>query len=330
MSHYWWGLSMVGVMDIEDGVAASVAYLASGVAMEALAVSTYWPKWDSPWWHMLLLHEMGETRRIPEIAVGAFVEALNAMPVKIFPIREDEVPAGIDPYNDTACHCQLGNVYRVLDAWGLDVDAALPWVGPWFVRYQMADGGMNCDDAAYRVADECPSSMVGTIAAFEAMAMRSRGDLSAPEAGFVDRAAGFMVGRRLTMGSATRHNAAEREAAAGWMLPCFPRFYHYDVLRGLTALSVWAERRGVGLARDVVAPVVAAMDEAFPDGVVRIGRSCWAGHGTIVRSGDGWDHRRQAASGFGLLEAVSGVGAVSPYLTREWAGTRRRALGVMG
>lgn len=32
---------MVGTMDFEDGVAASVAYLASGAAMEALAMSPY-------------------------------------------------------------------------------------------------------------------------------------------------------------------------------------------------------------------------------------------------------------------------------------------------
>ncbi len=36
---------MVGTMDFEDGVAASVAYMASGSAMEALAVGAYWPKW---------------------------------------------------------------------------------------------------------------------------------------------------------------------------------------------------------------------------------------------------------------------------------------------
>lgn len=314
----------------DDEIAASVGYLGSAEALACLEASSYWPKWDSPWWHMLLLHEMGETRRIPERTMRAFVDAMKATPFTIFMEGPGELPKGADPYF-TACHCQLGNVYRVLDAFGVDVDAELPWVGPWFVANQMADGGMNCDESAYAVTDECPSSMVGTIAAFEAMALKSAGELSQEAVGFLDRAAGFMVGRRLTMGSETQHNAVEREAAVSWMLPCFPRFYHYDVIRGLTALSLWAERRGVSVPREAIGPVVEAVDRAFPDGVVRIGRRCWEGVGTIMQAGDGsWDYRRRDAPGFPLLEAVSAVGAASPYLTREWAGTRRRMLGVLG
>jgi hypothetical protein len=57
----------------------------------------------------------------------------------------------------------------------------------------MRDGGLNCDETAYLVEDECPSSMVGTVAGFEAMLRRGPGD-------FVDRAAGFLVGRRLVRG----------------------------------------------------------------------------------------------------------------------------------
>ncbi len=117
-------------------IGSSIAYLKSDVALEALHANAYWPKWQSPWWHMLLLHEMGETTLIPEIAIQALIDAVNAIPIKIFPIHEDEFPAGADPYRDTACHCQLGNVYRVLDGWGIDVDEELPWITPWFIRYR--------------------------------------------------------------------------------------------------------------------------------------------------------------------------------------------------
>ena len=41
-------------------------------------------------------------------------------------------------------------MFQVLAASGIDVERALPWIKPWFVRYQMADGGLNCDEAAYR------------------------------------------------------------------------------------------------------------------------------------------------------------------------------------
>lgn len=318
-------------MRFEAEMLATVEYLESAEAMGCLAASAYWPKWHSPWWHMLLLHEMGETRRIPEATMRGFIDAMNATPIKIFPIHQGEFPEGADPFCDTACHCQLGNVYRVLDAWGIDVDAELPWIGPWFSRYQMADGGLNCDETAYLVADECASSMVGTIAAFEAIALKSCRGLSDEERGFIDRAAGFMIGRRLVAGSTSRHNAAERDAAPKWVMPCFPRFYHYDVIRGLTALAAWAERVGEMLPREAIAPAVATVDRVVTDGAVRIGRRCWEGQGTILRSADGsWDHARRPAASFPLLDAVSAVGAVSPFLSREWAATRRRVEDLVG
>lgn len=196
----------------DDEIAASVGYLGSAEALACLEASSYWPKWDSPWWHMLMLHEMGETRRIPERTMRAFVDAMKATPFTIFMERPGEMPKGADPYF-TACHCQLGNVYRVLDGFGVDVDAELPWVGPWFVANQMADGGMNCDESAYAVTDECPSSMVGTIAAFEAMALKSHRALTNDERRFLDRAAGFIIGRQVMMGfniNAQRSGAGRR------------------------------------------------------------------------------------------------------------------------
>ncbi len=314
-------------MDLNAEIAATVDYLGSAAAMDCLAASPYWPKWHSPWWHMLLLHEMGETHLIPAPTIRAFIAAMNATPIKIFPIHPSEFPDGGDPYRDTACHCQLGNVYRVLDAWGIDVEAELPWVKPWFTTYQMADGGLNCDDSAYLVHDECPSSMVGTIAAFEALTLKSHAPLRDDERRFLDRAADFMIGRQLIAGSTSQHNAAERDAAPHWRLPCFPRFYHYDVIRGLTALTLWAERTGQKLPAAAIAPAVDHINQAFPDGTIRLGRRCCEGHGTILRLPDGsWDHQRHQAESFPLLDAVSAVGTTSPFLSREWAATQRRLM----
>ena len=93
---------------------------------------------------------------------------------------------------------------------GIDVDRALPWVRDWFVRYQMTDGGLNCDDAAYRVTNETPSSMVGTIAPFEAMLALTERSARPEDLAFLDRAADFLVTRRLARGSDSVHNAEER------------------------------------------------------------------------------------------------------------------------
>lgn len=312
-------------MRFEHELNQTVAYLASPLAMRCLEANCYWPKWDSPWWHMLLLNEMGETHRIPEATIRKFIESVNAMPVKVFPIEPSEMPADADPYRDTACHCQLGNVYRVLSTWGVAVDRELPWIRPWFVRYQMKDGGFNCDSDAYRVQGECPSSMVGTIAAFESVLLRAEGVRNEEEESFLEKAAHFLIHRKLMLGSDTVQNAKERESAPQWFKLCFPRFYLYDVLRGLTALTIWSEQTGKTLPEESFRTVVDHLEQQFQDGDVRIGRPCVENPTTIIQKADGqWDNSRHPASVFPLLTAVSRVGETSPYLSAEWRSTRRR------
>jgi hypothetical protein len=294
-------------------IAGSVRYLGSDAAARSLEADTYWPKWDSPWWHMLLLYELGEARQIPAPIVALMVDRMNALPLHVFPIQPEDSPPGTDPHRDSTCHCALGCLHQVLTACGVDVAAALPWLEPWFPRYQMADGGASCDAAAYR-SGECASSMVATIAPFEAMLARPPGD-------FVDRAAAFLVERRLTNGSPSRHNAEEREAAPQWLLPCFPRFYFYDVLRGLAALVRWAEAGDRALPLDAVAGAASHLAATFPDGVVRLQRCAYAGTRTLALVGGTWV-RGQPASTFPLLEATSRIGQPSPALTRQWSAAR--------
>jgi len=298
----------------EELIAASARYLASDAAARSLEADTYWPKWDSPWWHMLLLSELGEARRIPPRMASLMVDGLNALPLHIFPIHPEDSPPGTDPHRDSSCHCALGSMHRVLTACGVDVAAALPWVEPWFARYQMADGGASCDGTAY-LSGETASSMVGTIAPFEAM-------LARPASDFADRAAAFLIGRRLMDGSPTRHNAEERDAARAWLLPCFPRFYFYDVLRGLTALVRWAELRDRSLPLAAVAGVVEHLAEAFPDGAIALLRRSYAGTPTMARIDGAWV-RGRPASLFPLLEATSATGRRCPVLTRQWSEARR-------
>jgi hypothetical protein len=318
-------------MSFEHEIDQTVSYLASSRAMRSLEANCYWPKWDSPWWHMLLLHEMGETHRIPEATIRKYIESVNAMPVKIFPIDPTEMPVGADPYRDAACHCQIGNVYRVLSEWGVDVDVELPWIRPWFVRYQMADGGFNCDESAYRAKHECPSSMVGTIAAFESVLLYTKGARNVEEVAFLEKGAQFLIGRKLMLGSDTVHNAKERESAPKWFDLCFPRFYLYDVLRGLTALTIWSEQTGQELPEESIHTVVDHLEHQFSDGAVRIGRPCVEKPSTIIQRPDGtWDNARHPASVFPLVAAVSKVGEISPYLSAEWSLTRGRVRQLIG
>jgi hypothetical protein len=302
--------------DTLQAIDFEVAYLESRDAIDSIAANPYWPKWTGPWWSLMLLNELGVTDRIPKRTVSAMVDALDALPVHDFPSRPEAWPPGVDP-DEAPCHCQVGNMDQLLAACGVDVERALPWFSTWYARHQMADGGYNCDDSAYLVQDECPSSMVGTIAPFEAMLLR-------PPSDACDRAAAFLVERGLRRGSPTRHNAKERQAAEAWSALCFPRFYFYDVLRGASALIHWASVHERKLPLSAVAPVIEQLATQFPDGVVRVGRVGFEGISTRVLEGDTWV-RRPALVG-SLLERVSRPGAASPMLTRRWASTRRELL----
>ena len=102
---------------------------------------------------------------------------------------------------------------------------------------------------------------------------------------------------------------------------CFPRFYFYDVLRGLCALVKWATAHERALPMEGIASTVTHLVAAFPDGVVRVQRQAFAGARSLVRVDGEWQ-RRPSASSFSLLEGTSEVGAPSPVLTRRWATAR--------
>jgi hypothetical protein len=307
---------------VEPAIADSMRYLASDDAMRSIDADVYWPKWNSPWWHMVLLFELGESRRIPERASAKMAAALAAFKLKIFPIHEGECPDPCTP-GDVQCHCALGCMAQVLAACGRDVDRELPWIESWLVRYQMADGGLNCDDSAYRVTGECASSMVGTVAPLEAMLLGRREAWSPARAAFVERAGQFLIGRKVMLGSSTAHNADERVSQVAWREPCFPRFYLYDVLRGLAALVRWAEVTERALPLAAVTGVVDHLAAAFPDGAVQRQRLSYAGVGTWLPAPamSGWK-REPLAFRSPLLDATSAVGRPCPYLTRQWSATR--------
>ena len=304
--------------EVERGIDDSVAYLGSQAALRAIELDPYWPKWHSPWWHMLLLHELGEARQIPARTAAAMAARIDRL-LHFFPIRPGDAP-GADLQRDSACHCALGSMDPVLAACGVDVERVLPWGRPWFVRYQMADGGLNCDNTAYDQTGECPSSMVGTVPPLEAMLLGAA--RTGEQRAFVARAGAFMIDRALIHGSRTAHNAEERGAAVAWRALTFPRFYFYDVLRGLAVVVRWAEATEERLPQAAVATVVNALVERWPDGILRVERQAHAGKTTILPTADRAPSPRAPASTFPLLEATSRLGEPSEALTRQWAEAR--------
>lgn len=310
----------------EAGVEASLRYLSSDEALRSLRADPYWPKWDSSWWHLFLLHEMGLANRIPPAAARAMVEALNRHYIREFPIDAGIAPKGTDAYLVVPCHCMLGCMAQVLFAAGIDVDRELPWVKEWLLRFQLPDGGLNCDAEAYRCAEK-PSSIVGTISPLEAVLLCTHRGHTPEELAFLDRGAENLLARELRLGSTSVQNASEREDEADWLKPCFPRFYLYDVLRGLSFIAKWAKLRGRALPREKIAAVVRSLEARFPDGKIRLERHSYADVRTLAREADGewrWPHD---ASRFPLLLEASALGRVSEELSEEWRRTKELLAG---
>ncbi|MBL7671447.1 MAG: hypothetical protein JNM39_13260 [Bdellovibrionaceae bacterium] len=52
-------------------------YLSSPGALDSIERDPYWPKWDSPWWHMSLLNEMDLAKEIPKASISKMVQVLK-------------------------------------------------------------------------------------------------------------------------------------------------------------------------------------------------------------------------------------------------------------
>ena len=291
---------------------SSVAYLGSTEALSALEQDPYWPKWTGPWWHMTLLHELGLDARIPTGIADRMSAALDTHFIHFFPFRLTDVPEGVDPYRNIICHCALGTMIQVLEGCGHDVEGELHWAREWILRYQLPDGGLNCDEEAY-VRSTPRSSMVSTLPPAEALLLRGDRPLNAAERRFLSGVASYLCERRL-LRSVSRAGAI---IDSEWLTPCFPRFYFYDVLRGLRFLAGWAKRCQEQIAWAAVSEVVIALDAWFENTDELSARRTHLDRGTLAQDASGGWQRADVAATFPLLEATQS-GVASQLLRQEW------------
>lgn len=289
----------------------SLDYLSSPRAMARIRADPYWPKWDSPWWRMTLLWEMGLASEIPETAVKAMAGALKSAYLDFFPIRESELPPNTDPYREIACHCALGTMFQVLTACGIDVDEELPHWRRWFLKYQLPDGGLNCDESAY--AKPAPkSSMISTLPPMEAVLLCTSRPFTPEEETFLDRGARYLIEHKLLR--STSGQVIDEE----WLKPCVPLFYEYDVLRGVSFLLRWAKTRKKSLPPDAIQESMDHLRKTFSAGVKPLRTAHGTEPKTIAQDDSGAWVKGRPAELFPLLEEVSKVGAPSAYLERRW------------
>ncbi len=172
---------------LKQAIDETLEYLNSDEAHKSLELDPYWPKWSIPWWRIVTLNEMGLVHLVPQAIIDNLVEKIDSHFIKKFPFRESEIPEGCDPYRHIPCHCALGGIYQALVNYGVDVDFKLPWIRQWFLKYQLADGGLNCDELVYTKSKK--SSIMSTLPALEAIMLQSSKGLTGEELAFLDRGA---------------------------------------------------------------------------------------------------------------------------------------------
>lgn len=285
---------------IQYAIGDSIRFLESHSDLPIELIGRSRRKWDGLWWHMAALYEMGEVKKIPESAIAKAKYILEAQTWPIFiKSAEDHPSTEIDNMKMDCCHCELAVFYMILMDYGCDLDKDLPWIREWFLKHQLSDGGLNCEPDAYIHSNK--SSIISTLPPLEAILRYTNRDFTEKEALFLDQGARYLIEHRLVCSKQTG-DIIDKD----WLKPCFPRFFEYDILRGMSYLVEWSRRRNKPLPTDLLLKSIQRLDNHVEATGIRIGRQVFDSKGP-------WGGKT-----FALLEAVSEIGHVSPFLTEQF------------
>jgi hypothetical protein len=138
-------------------------------------------------------------------------------------------------------------------------------------------------------------------------------EFSPQEIEFLDRGAEYLIRKKLF-----RSESSGNVLDESWTKLCFPRFYQYDILRGLTFLLRWAVDLKRPLPTSAIKETIDLIEEEFPDDRIYIRRSIWKDSLTRYRDPLTKEWTKVPAKSFPLLEAIGSPGSVSPHLSASW------------
>lgn len=268
----------------------------------------YWPKWNQRWWKLALLLELKELNSLPEAVLEDFVQELDTHYLHHFPLIESELPVGCDPYRQILCHCALGTAAQVLLAGGINVWERLPWLYDWLWRYQLPDGGYNCDEQAYTNSQK--SSIVSTVPVLEALlASRPAADFTQSEQELLIAGYHYLLNHQLFRSS------TGKLIDEAWLQPLFPRFYEYDLLRGLQLVIHLSSALNQVLPAEAVAEAISRLQNLTRDGELKVQHWYPGDHSTLAEGPEGWQ-RGIVAERFALLDQAIESGG--EYISLQW------------
>ncbi|MGV3525815.1 MAG: hypothetical protein ACO1RX_16450 [Candidatus Sericytochromatia bacterium] len=268
----------------------------------------YWPKWNHSWWKLTLLLELKALDQLAPTTLPRWAAHLNRHYLHHFPLHESELPSGCDPYREILCFCALGTALQILLAGGLDPWHELPWAQDWLTRYQMPDGGYNCDEQAYTGSHK--SSLVSSLPMLEALLLsRPDGRWTPPETQILNAGAQYLLTHRLT----------ERRSGGvidpRWLQPVFPRFYEYDSLRALRFLTRWSLQSQSALPE---AALQSSWEALQSQGEPLHPQRWYLADETTLRQLEGDWQRGQASDLFPLLAQISQPEIGQLWIQAEW------------
>lgn len=242
--------------------------------------SAYWPKWNSPWWSMLYLYETGNIEMVRYSSVESLLKCINKQCLHIFPITEDEVDCEINGFTGTMCFCQLGTLMKVSESSGVDIFNCLPWVNGWFERYQLADGGYNCDEAAYIGSKK--SSLISTAPILEGLMAFVKNN---PEQKQFDRilksGIEYFINHKIFLST-----SGKQIKSTDWDKLIFPLFYEFDFLRGLELVLDYSLLTNEKLEMVALKPAIELLEKKIKLGIFHSEKT-WLGEQVNVEFQNG-------------------------------------------
>ncbi|NLM17624.1 MAG: hypothetical protein GX221_07895 [Candidatus Riflebacteria bacterium] len=232
--------------------------LNSSEALDALEQNVFWPKWQSPWWFLNLLDETDKLEDVSPEVIKSLLDSASRHYIKEFPVGEEL--DGTDPA-EIMCFCLLGGLMRICSKFQIDVFAYLPWAKPWIGRYQLADGGYDCDDTSYIRSGA--GSMASTTMMLEGMIEYAKScENKNVFAKNIQNAAIFLLKRRFLLDT-----DKNKRPDKNWDKVIFPKFTEYDFTRGLSAVFGFLELSGKKIKNELLKEAIELLSEKIASGL---------------------------------------------------------------
>jgi len=212
--------------------------------------SPYLPKYKSSYWQIMILALLGMEKSSPKIQIacenifkfqhdeGGFsyctvemaLEKYYKLGEKVKELPQNEYASSM--IREHQYSCLTGNVGAALIRMGYIDDPRLQKSLEWLIRIQNRDGGWLCPYWRAHVNDT-HGCFYGTICPLEAFSEVPEAKRSKAMKETIEKGAEFLLMHRLF--KADHHNFAVINQS--WLKLGFPRFYGYNVLRGLDVLT---------------------------------------------------------------------------------------------